>query len=207
LIQTGVGLQNAQKACQKVFGKTQYHLAISSGFAGALFPSSIGALVIPKTVVLGEADSSEGFELSPFPCSGEYSSIIHRVLESLKLPFLSEMLVTVSWIVWSASEKHAIAKKYQASALDMESAGIAAMAQEYHVPFLVIRTVSDLRDENLPQEFNFFLSPSTWIQGLWRMVSRPALWFNVYRLRQQTNIASRELTRFFEMFVAHLRQQ
>ena len=207
VIQTGIGLQKAIKACRQVLAKTRYDLAISSGFAGALISSSIGALVIPNVVVLGKADFGEGSESCSYHCRVEYSSIIHQVQESLNLQCVSDVLVSVSWIVCSALEKLALAKTYQASALDMESAGIAAVAQEHHVPFLVIRTVSDLQDEALPQEFNLFLSPATWMQGLWRMVSRPALWRQVYRLRRQSKVASKELTRFFEMFVAHLRQR
>ncbi|MDT7043545.1 hypothetical protein [Candidatus Nitronereus thalassa] len=207
VIQTGIGLQKAKKACRQILTGTHYDLAISSGFAGALISSSIGALVIPNVVVLGRGESAEGSESFSYHCNVEYSSIIRRVQKSLNLQCVSDALVSVSWIVCSASEKRALSKKYQASALDMESAGIAAVAQEYQVPFLVIRTVSDLNDETLPQEFNFFLSPTFWMKGLWRMVSRPALWWHVYRLRQQSKVASRELTRFFEMFVTHLRQR
>ena len=206
VIQTGMGVQKAKLVCQKIFAKSSYHLAISSGFAGSLISSSIGDIVIPESVVLGVQDRSEQNELSSFPCSVEYCQIIQRALESRKLSWLPGLLVTVTWIVCSTAEKNVLAQQYQASALDMESAGIAAVAKEYKIPFVVIRTVSDLVGENLPEAFNLFLSPSTWIQGGWRMVSQPRTWAQVYRIRGQTNVASRELTNFFDTFFTYLRQ-
>ena len=207
LIQTGVGIQNALTAGGDVLGASQWDLAISSGFAGALIPTCIGALVLPNTVVLKPLDTAECLGLSSFPCSVEYHRIVSQVIEVNQPNLVSGVLVTVPWIVWSVSEKRAIAETFQASALDMESAGIAEKATEQKIPFLVIRTVSDLKDENLPEEFNLFLSPSTWVQGTWRIISQPAHWAQVFRLRQQMKVASRQLTSFFDTFFLYLGQQ
>ena len=206
MIQTGIGIQNAKTACREVLGASQWDLAISSGFAGALIPSSIGALVVPRAVVLRPADTTTQFELPSFPCSVEYFQIIHRLVEAMQPHPVSGVLVTVPWIVWSVSDKHSIAETFQASALDMESAGIAEVAAERGVPFLVIRTVSDLKEESLPEEFNLFLSPSTWMQGAWRIMSRPALWLRLCRLRRQTKVASMQLTNFFDTFFLQVGQ-
>ena len=207
LIQTGVGIQNALKVCGDVLGASQWDLAISSGFAGALIPSCIGALVLPNTVVLKPFDMAKRVGLSSFPCSVEYHRIVSQVVEVIQPHLVSGVLVTVPWIVWSVSEKRAIADTFQASALDMESAGIAERATEQKIPFLVIRTVSDLKDENLPEEFNLFLSPSTWVQGAWRIISQPANWAKLFRLRQQMKVASRQLTSFLGTFFLYLGQQ
>ena len=207
VVQTGMGVQKAKSACKKILAKNGYNLAISSGFAGALIPSSIGSLVIPEAAVLGVRDRSEEIELSSFPCSVEYHQIIRRMVEGHQPPWISGLLVTVPWIVCTAMEKKGIAQRYQANALDMESTGIAAIAKDHEIPFLVVRTVSDLVDENLPEAFNLFLSPSTWIHGVWCMVSQPRNWAQVYRLRGQTKVASKELTNFFDTFFPHLIQQ
>ncbi len=207
LIQTGVGIQNALTVGGKVLGASQWDLAISSGFAGALIPSCIGALVLPNTVVLKPLDMAERVGLSPFPCSVEYHRIVSQVVEMIQPHLVSGVLVTVPWIVWSVTEKRALAETFQASALDMESAGIAEKATEQKIPFLVIRTVSDLKDENLPEEFNLFLSPSTWVLGVWRIISQPASWTKVFQLRQHMKVASRQLTSFFDTFFLYLGQQ
>ena len=134
--------------------------------------------------------------LSSFPCSVEYHRIVSQVVEMIQPHLVSGVLVTVPWIVWSVTEKRALAETFQASALDMESAGIAEKATEQKIPFLVIRTVSDLKDENLPEEFNLFLSPSTWVQGAWRIIIQPAHWAQLFRLRQQMKVASRQPRHF-----------
>ena len=44
---------------------------------------------------------------------------------------------------------------------------IGAEAAERRIPFAVIRAVSDLLDEDLPLDFNLFLTPSDWSKGIW----------------------------------------
>ena len=207
LVQTGVGLERTRTVCLNIFSEKRFDLAISSGFAGALVPTRIGALALPEIVIRGADDTTRLSKLSSFSCSMQYQEIVRRIVADAKFQFISTALLTVPWIVCSATEKHALAQKFQAGALDMESAGIAQMAEECDTPFLVVRTVSDLMNENLPKDFNLFLSSSTWVKGLWRFVSRPKLWIELFRLRQQMQLASRQLTRFFDIFFLYLRQQ
>lgn len=207
VVQTGMGVQKAKFACQNIFANSSYHLAISSGFAGALIPASIGSLVIPEVVATGVHHCSEQIELSSFPCSVEYLQVIRGILKDRHSPWVPGLLVTVTWIVCSVAEKNVLAHQAQASAVDMESAGIAEVAKKYNIPFLVVRTVSDLAHENLPKAFNLFLSPLTWMHGVWQMVSEPTAWAQVYRLRGQTMVAAKELRNFFDTFFAQLRQQ
>ena len=85
--------------------------------------------------------------------------------------------------------------------LDMESAALGAIAKEQRVPFLVARTVSDLLDEDLPLDFNLFLTPKTWPQGLWQAACRPSCLPGMLRLRRQSHVAAVRLTRFMEVFL------
>ena len=207
LIRTGDGFEQAKTVCLNVFSQKQFDLAISSGFAGALVPTCIGAMVLPEIVIRWTDDPTQSSKFYPFPCSVQYQEIVKRIVTDAKFQFLTNSLLTVPWIVWSVMEKRVLAEKFQADALDMESAGIAQIAKECNVPFLVIRTVSDLMNENLPKDFNFFLSTSTWAKGFWRFVSCPKLWVELFRLRQQAQLASRQLRRFFCAFFLYLRQQ
>lgn len=207
VIQTGMGLQRAKSSCRQAFREGHYDLVISAGFAGAIIPSSIGDLVLPNTVVLKPADGHEYRQLPSFSCSVEYQQLATRVIQEIQISVLRDALVTVPTIVWADSEKRSLARRYRASAIDMESAGLAEIAQEQAAQFMVIRTVSDLMNESLPEDFTLFLSPSTWMQGLWRFVSRPEYWPQLLRLRQQTNIASQHLTTFLDKFLQSLRQE
>ena len=207
LVQTGIGFERAKTVCLNVFSEKQFDLAISSGFAGALVPTCIGALALPEIVIQGTENTTQSSELSSFPCSLQYQEIVSRIVVDGNFQFISTSLLTVPRIVSSAMEKRVLAQQFQADALDMESAGIAQMAKECNIPFLVIRAVSDLMNENLPKDFNFFLSTSTWVKGFWRFISCPKLWVELFRLRQQAQLASRQLTRFFDTFFLYLRQQ
>src|ERR1041384_2693074 len=65
--------------------------------------------------------------------------------------------VTAERIVWQSSEKHALAGLLAADQLafvDMESTAIAAVCARRGVPFLIVRSISDLFDEDLPLDFN-----------------------------------------------------
>ena len=207
VIQTGIGVTRAKATAREAFKGCRYDLAISSGFACALIPASIGDVVLPNTVVLNLVDSSVQLELPSFPCSVEYQHLFHCLALERGSPIVADVLVTVTKVVGDSSEKQHIAQRVQASALDMESAGIAEVACKNAIPFLVVRTVSDLMDENLPEDFNLFLSPSTWMLGIWRFASRPGHWAHVWRLRHQTQVASCQLTEFFKTFIQRRGQQ
>ena len=207
LVQTGIGFERAKTVCLNVFSEKQFDLAISSGFAGALVPTCIGALALPEIVIQGTEDTTQSSKLSSFPCSVQYREIVRRIVADTKVQSISTSLLTVPWIVCSTMEKRVLAQQFEAGALDMESAGIAEVAQEHNIPFFVIRTVSDLMNENLQNDFDLFLSTSTWPKGFCRFLSRPKLWFELLRLRRQAQVASRELTNFFDAFFFYLRQQ
>ena len=75
-------------------------------------------------------------------------------------------------IVGTGLEKTLLAQHTNAVALDMESAAWGQMAREQNIPFIVVRTISDLVDEDLPVDFNLFLHPRHWLKGLGQIVLR-----------------------------------
>ena len=83
----------------------------------------------------------------------------------------------------------------------MESAPLGKIARDRGVPFLVVRTISDLVDEDLPMDFNLFLQPSGWVRGVTQVLTTPQCWAAFKRLRAQTTQASRQITRFFSLFL------
>jgi adenosylhomocysteine nucleosidase len=86
----------------------------------------------------------------------------------------------------------------------MESAVIGAEAAERRIPFAVIRAVSDLLDEDLPLDFNLFLTPSDWSKGIWSCITRPSNLFGLGRMRVQMGVASKRLTLIFERVLDEL---
>ena len=65
-------------------------------------------------------------------------------------------VVSAARVVGRSADKQAISRMTGAVALDMESAALAQVAEERGVPFVVLRTVSDLVEEELPLDFNAF---------------------------------------------------
>ena len=109
-------------------------------------------------------------------------------------------MVTVPRIVNQAIEKQEIAKKTGAIGLDMESAIVGHVADEKGIPFIVVRVISDLINEDLPEELKLFLSPWGWIQGLPSVLMSPKCWAHLIRLRSQSVETSRQMTTFFQLF-------
>jgi adenosylhomocysteine nucleosidase len=103
-------------------------------------------------------------------------------------------------VVWQAQEKHRLRRLTDATGLDMESAAVAAVAQERGVPMAIVRTVSDLADEDLPLDFNLFLRPTGWITGMQAIIGRPSSLAGLNRLRKQSRVAGGRLTEWFQRY-------
>ena len=202
VIQTGIGLTKAQAACEAVLDQRPWTVFIASGFAGALVPSQIGVLVIPEQVVCQDPRIT-GFSPA-IACTALYRPQAWDTAQLSENTVLSGRLVTAGNIVWLARDKQAIGRTFEASSLDMESAAIGTMAAQRGIPFIVVRSVSDLVGEDLPLDLNLFCRRGTFLQGVWTVATTPGLWSKINRLRRQKNVASASLTRFFETFLSRV---
>lgn len=99
---------------------------ISTGLCGALDP----ALRVGDVVVSADA---------PFKTAGR---CVRGAVHSLDR------------VAITAAEKRTLRSQTGAFAVDMESAAIRAQAEEWSVPFLCIRAVSDRAGDTLPLDFN-----------------------------------------------------
>ena len=64
----------------------------------------------------------------------------------------------------------------------------------------IVRTVSDLVDEDLPLDFNLFLRPTGWIKGMQSLIGRPSCVVGLNRLRKQSRVAADRLTEWFQRY-------
>ncbi len=205
VIRTGVGMVKAQEACRAMLQHHQLDLIVSSGFVCALSASGIGDLVIGTDVISGENPDDLGGAGESISCVSDVIEAAVIAAKATAISVRSGRVVSVPRILWRADEKRRVAAKSGAIGLDMESAAVGMCAVEWNMPFAVIRTVSDLLDEDLPVDFNLFRNPIDWPKGMLACLTRPSSLIGLHRLRSQAATASDRLTVFFGRFFDDLR--
>ena len=198
LVQTGVGPEKARRAAGRVFAHQPFSLAVSTGFACALVATEIGALLIGRDVVEWGEQRAKASSVIDVP--GEEQQSVLGLVEGVDQPVHVGRFVSTSRIVATAAEKLRFASDAAAIGLDMESAALAGEAHRVRVPFVIVRTVSDLLHEDLPLDFNLFLRPTGWIKGLAAIIGNPSSLAGLFRLRRQSLAAAHNLTIFFRRF-------
>lgn len=167
LICAGTGTLQAYAAAKELIENWAPRMIISIGFAGSCVREvRPGALVVPVDVV----EFGSGRTL---PCV-----------------FGSGRLVTLDHVAGKSLKGEALTR-YEARAVDMEAAGVAAAALEGNCGFAAIKAISDGADENL--EFvSDFVRPSGFATGRFvaHIVPRPWLWPSVASLKRNSQLAS-----------------
>jgi adenosylhomocysteine nucleosidase len=208
LVQTGVGPEKARQCAARLLDNQSFSLIISTGFASALIAVRIGGLLVGYEVVYSGREGTES--ILPIDVPGEERDRTVKCIQAIVPAVQMGRFVSTDHVIGSASEKRAFADKTQAIGLDMESAALAVEANRGHTPFIIIRTVSDLLDEDLPLDFNLFLRPTGWLKGIGSILAAPSCLLGLRRLRRQSVIAAEALTVFFRQYaaaMAHQRQE
>jgi len=178
----------------------KWDLVISTGYAAALTPSRIGAIVVADQVLREPSGPLSHHLGTPLLCHPGFAQKAVKVGLSIDDHTQLGRMVTVQRIINRAFEKQELAKRTGAIGLDMESATVGQIAVEQKIPFVVVRAISDLMNEDLPEEFNMFLSSFGWVQGLPSIITSPKSWAHLIRLRTQMVQTSRQMTKFFQTF-------
>jgi len=200
LVQTGVGPEKARQCAARLLDNQSFSLMISTGFACALIAVGIGALLVGHEVVYSGEEGTES--VPPISVPGEERDRIVEYTQAIMPAVHMGRFVSTDHVIGSARGKRAFADKTQAIGLDMESAALAVEASRVRTPFIIIRTVSDLLDEDLPLDFNLFLRPTGWLKGIGSVLAAPSCLMGLGRLRRQSIIAAEALTVFFRQYAA-----
>ena len=200
LVQTGVGPERARQCAARLLEHQTFSLMISTGFACALVAGDIGMLLVGHEVVHSDSGGAEPLPAIDVP--GEERDRMVTCIQAMRSPGRVGRFVSTDRVVGRGQEKRAIAEKTRAIGLDMESSALAVEANRTRTPFIIIRTVSDLLDEDLPLDFNLFLRPTGWLKGIGSILAAPSSLLGLGRLRRQSMIAAEALTAFFRQYVA-----
>jgi adenosylhomocysteine nucleosidase len=194
LVHTGVGPEAAKSAATAVLSRQPMALAISTGFAGALVPAAIGEVIVGISVSSGVFDGAWNQLGQPISCDAVAVATARTAVAQIAMTDRVGSVVSLSSVICRASEKQAIGRLTGAVALDMESGALGTVAKDRGIPFVVLRTVSDLVEEDLPLDFNLFLRPSSWLKGIVSLLGHPSSLIGLNRLRRQSRLAADRLT-------------
>jgi adenosylhomocysteine nucleosidase len=200
LIQTGVGPIAATVVAGKVLTAQAMSLVMSTGFACALVPAQVGDLLIGTSVSSVQTEGDWTVGADPVPCDETVRGGLLVVAQDAGLVARVGTFVSSETVVCQAEEKRRLQRLTGATALDMESAAVAAVAQEQGLSMAIVRTVSDLVDEDLPLDFNLFLRPTGWVKGMQELIGRPSSFAGLNRLRKQSQVAADRLTEWFQFY-------
>lgn len=205
LVQTGMGLEKARRSASRLLLQQSIDLVVSTGFTCSLVDAEIGALLVGFEVVQRMDDCSEATQ--SLALRDKERSLAVAVIQTLVPSERIGCFVSTDHVIGSAREKREIAKSTAAIGLDMESSALAREAERAHVPFVIIRSVSDLLDEDLPLDFNLFLKPTGWLTGIATVLTTPSSLLGLGRLRRQSRIAAQNLTEFFRHYATAMAAQ
>ena len=139
---SGMGPRRAAVASRTLLKKGATAL-LSWGFAGGLAPKlSPGSLILPKTVI---TSNQSLYEVDV----AWHHNLCNRLKGHVDLH--TDPLAESTAVVCRPEEKAILFRQTGAIGVDMESAAVAAAAQEAGVPFMVVRAVADAMDTTLPK--------------------------------------------------------
>jgi len=176
-------------------------LVMSTGFACALVPAQVGDLIVGTSVFSVHSEDAWTVGAGPVVCDEAVRAGVLIVAQDAGLVARVGTVVSSGTVVWQAEEKRRLRRVTEATGLDMESAALAAAAQERGLPMVIVRTVSDLADEDLPLDFNLFLRPTGWAKGMQAVIGSPSSVAGLNRLRKQSRVAADRLTVWFQRYV------
>lgn len=186
LVFSGAGSENARNASQLLIKKGAERL-ISWGCAAALKTNlNPGDLILPQTLT---TEDQEQLSLS--------TPWFHYVLENLtSFTAYTGPLTESSVIVTESAAKKALHRKNRAIALDMESIAVAKIAIEQNIPVLVIRSIVDPIEMDLPKAVSFSLDDQgevVLIKLLWFLLTHPTELPGLITLGMHFNAAKNKL--------------
>jgi adenosylhomocysteine nucleosidase len=201
LIRTGIGPDVAGRIAKTVMDAQPLGWAWSTGFACALGSARVGDVIVGTDVTAVRQNGNWTMEPDSIPCDDALRSRCLLAARQAGLPVTVGRVVSASMVVGSATDKQRLSRLSGAAALDMESAALGSAALSRGVPFGVVRTVSDVLDEDLPIDFNLFLRPGGWLRGAQTLLASPAAFAGLNRLRKQSRVAANRLTDLFAGYV------
>ncbi|MEO6817954.1 MAG: phosphorylase [Edaphobacter sp.] len=181
----GMGAERATLAVQAALSLKPVTSLLSVGLAGACDPDLHVSDIVRAGVVI-DARTGERFSNSLF----------------------NQTLITSSTVAGS-KEKQRLYASYQASAVDMEAATVARLAEAHHLSFRAIKSISDEATFEMQELAQFATADGQFREAAFAAHSafRPRLWPKLFALAGNSKRAVQALTTELESQLNWYRQQ
>jgi len=196
---SGAGMAAAARAARTALqSQTSASLLVICGFAGGLDPTlAPGSLILADTVLNA--------------ITGDILTSNTAFLESAgSVPHMGGILVhkgclaTADRVLVRSSEKLEFHRKYGALAVDMETAGAAAVADDAGVPWISVRAITDGCNDDMPLDFNAMAGPDGAIDRrkiIGALLKRPGAIPGLIRLGARSSNAAHALAAYLDALV------
>jgi adenosylhomocysteine nucleosidase len=194
LLETGEGTDNARRSLEDWLEQNTARAIVSIGFAGALSNAlQAGDIVIAAKVRDGVAQPDKALLSAA------------KDVEIAEVPVHLGIAITTDEIIWQAESKQALAATLEPNdigILDMESTAIAGVCGRHELPFLIVRSITDLLDEDLPLNFNLYRREDGRVDSA-RIVKaalmRPRALAGLMELRRRSELCAQRMAGFVRL--------
>jgi 5'-methylthioadenosine/S-adenosylhomocysteine nucleosidase len=206
--QTGIGKKRAEAVTRFALDNYPVTTLITMGFGGALNDDLKGGdVVLCSCLHCANSNSIETKPKAGAFCTDERTvSLAAQAMECAAVEFSLGVGVTVPQMVLEPEDKQRLGNTFDADIVDMESYWIAKIAMERRIPFLVIRSVSDTRQERL-LPFDQLMTAEgrvQWGSAAVYFVRNARRLSEVPRLYRNVRLAQRSLATSIDSLIAEL---
>ena len=165
LVRGGVGKVNAARVCQIITDKFDLDFIINVGSAGSLNENlNIGDIILGEKLVQYDFDvTAFGREKGFIPETGKFFESDKSLLEKCKNIKIDNQKIVTGVIgsgdvfLTDTDLKEKIKQDFNCDCVEMEGAAIAQVCTLNKIPFLVIRSISDIPNGKNEIDFNEYL--------------------------------------------------
>ena len=171
LVQSGLGKVNAAVVSTLLIEKFDCEFIFFSGVAGGIDPGiEIGEVIIGESLIQYDYGTLKNREMLPFrpgsiPIGEPKNEIEYRLAPKIKhkikasLPNIRMGKILTGDVYLQCEEtKMELFEKFGAQAIDMEGAAVAQVAEQFGIPLVVVRCLSDLAGTDKLQLSSKFLN-------------------------------------------------
>ncbi|MDC9582095.1 5'-methylthioadenosine/S-adenosylhomocysteine nucleosidase [Xenorhabdus sp. PR6a] len=167
LLKSGIGKVAAALGTTLLIEHCQPDIVINTGSAGGLDPKlKVGDIVVSEEVRYHDADlTAFGYELgqmaqcpASFMADDTLISLAEKCIHSLNLNAVRGLVCSGDAFINGAEPLARIRAAFpNVAAVEMEAAAIGHVCHQYHLPFVVVRAISDVADQKSHISFDEFL--------------------------------------------------